>query len=46
MKCMFNEDIDCTAYAAQKELGYDLDPNEILEKFCPRCPKRPRRLER
>lgn len=43
---MFNPDIECPTYAAQKELGYDPHPNQILEEACPLCPHRPKRLEK
>ena len=45
MKCMFNLEIYCPSYAAQKELGYEPNQNEIQEKACPQCPNSPKRLE-
>ena len=41
MKCIFSPEIDCPSYAAQKELGYEPNLNEILEKACPQCPNGP-----
>ena len=41
MDCIFNPTIDCPSYAAQKELGYEPNLNEILEKACPQCPNGP-----
>ena len=46
LKCIFNLDIDCPYYSAQKELGYEPNPNEIREKSCPQCPNSPKRLEK
>ena len=46
MKCMFNMEIDCPSYSAQKELGYEPNLNEIREKSCPQCPNNPKRLEK
>jgi hypothetical protein len=43
---MFNLDIICPVYVAQKEMGFSPDPNDILERACPQCPKRPKRLEK
>jgi len=41
VKCIFSPEIDCPSYAAQKELGYEPNLNEILEKACPQCPNGP-----
>ena len=46
MKCMFNLEIDCPSYSAQKELGYEPNPKEIQEKACPQCPNNPKRLKK
>ena len=46
MKCMFNLKIGCPVFKAQHDEGYSPDPNQILERACPMCPKRPKRLER
>lgn len=41
MQCIFNHEIDCPSYIAQKELGYEPNLKEIREKFCPQCPNSP-----
>ena len=41
MRCIFNPEIDCPSYNAQKELGYEPNLKEIREKFCPQCPNGP-----
>ncbi|MEJ2241025.1 MAG: hypothetical protein P8Y18_02640 [Candidatus Bathyarchaeota archaeon] len=41
MQCIFNHEIDCPSYIAQKELGYEPNLKEIREKFCPQCPNGP-----
>ena len=46
MKCMFYPEIDCPSYLAQKELGYEPNPNEIQKKACPQCPYGPNSFKR
>ena len=41
MNCIFNPEIVCPIYAAQKELGYEPSQKEIREKACPQCPNGP-----
>jgi hypothetical protein len=43
---MFNLGIDCPVFIAQMDAGYTPKPNQILERACPMCPKRPKRLEK
>jgi len=46
LKCLFNPDEPCAAYTTQKEaLGFSPSPEEIIQKFCPQCPKLPRKFE-
>jgi hypothetical protein len=46
MKCIFYPTIDCPSYLAQKELGYEPNPNEIKNKSCPQCPNGPNSFKR
>jgi len=46
LDCIFNPTIDCPSYAAQKELGYEPNLNEILEKACPQCPNGPNNFKK
>ena len=45
MKCMFYPEIDCPSYAAQKELGYKPNLQEIKDRACPQCPSGPNRFK-
>jgi hypothetical protein len=38
VKCIFNPEIDCPSFEAQKGLGYEPNLKEIQEKACPQCP--------
>jgi hypothetical protein len=45
LNCIFNSEIVCPSYAAQKDLGYEPNPKEIREKACPQCPNGPNSLK-
>jgi hypothetical protein len=46
LNCIFNPEIVCPIYAAQKELGYEPNQKEIREKACPQCPNGPNNFKK
>ena len=46
MKCIFNPQVDCPIYEAQKELGWIPNLQEIQDKECPQCPNGPNSFKR